>query len=424
MAESDRRYQIAMIEDAKRIKAFYQKKIDAGKTLNDEDTKSYLEARRRLAEAANAEKKAAAEALAAKTALTDGQKEILKREGAIKAKSREADLAAEAIKYRLDLKDAGDNAKAKEIIEAEHQARLAEIKARWAKKAPKSNAMTGAQKDAEIANYWIKSERAYKEDQKKKSEESLKGAKKRATEELAEEVKEIDRAAKARALVWTIQEKGEKAHQDRIQKIQEMQWDIQREHEEHNAKMVEGAWTSAAQGIQGVFSSAFQEIGKKNGDMMQVMGDNFTDLVNKMVSELAANAAIFGLLSLVAPEGLAASFAANAGGLTGAIFGQKSTVLPSFDVGTRGLASDGALYGHKDEAIFPAPVSRAMRAGDWGPAVRFMGQGGGSSTTSTSSQTNHITVNVAGTNASPDDIAKSLSRALQVQQRKGARSSF
>jgi len=154
------------------------------------------------------------------------------------------------------------------------------------------------------------------------------------------------------------------------------------------------------------------------------MADGFENLINKMIADLAANAAIFGLLSLVAPEGLAASFAANAGGLTGAIFGQKSTVLPSFDVGTRALPATGPIIAHKDEAIFPAPVSRAMHAGDWAPAMRFMGQGGNSSTTSTSSQTNHITVNVAGTNASPDDIAKSLSRALQVQQRKGARSSF
>ena len=149
---------------------------------------------------------------------------------------------------------------------------------------------------------------------------------------------------------------------------------------------------------------------------MASFGESFKAMIIGMVAEVTANAAIFGILNIFS-GGAAGSF-------LGGLSGLSSLVLGSFAVGTRALPATGPIIAHKDEAIFPAPVSRAMRAGDWGPAMRFMGQGGSSSTTSTSSQTNHITVNVAGTNASPDDIAKSLSRALQVQRRKGARSSF
>lgn len=95
---------------------------------------------------------------AAASATTDAQKEILKRADAIKAKSRESDLAAEAIKYKIDLRDAGNNAKALEIIEAEHQARLAEIKEKWNKKEkhkkPKEDhsARDAAQREADDIN--------------------------------------------------------------------------------------------------------------------------------------------------------------------------------------------------------------------------------------------------------------------------------
>lgn len=403
MAESDRRYQIAMIEDAKRIKAFYQKKIDAGKTLNDEDTKSYLEARRRLAEAANAEKKAAAEALAAKTALTDAQKEILKREGAIKAKSREADLAAEAIKHKLDIKDAGDNAKAKEIIEAEHQARLAEIKAKWNKKTavgkPKVKKDLGWNDPSRVADA--------------KAQDAESARRKTAAETCKREEDREDRERQARKKTYNKrilddEMRMERAKADFAEEVYQMQL--------ARAKQVEDAWSSVASSTSGVWSEALMTIGTKQGDFYDTLSEGFSAMIRKMVADLVANAAIFGILSLI-PGANATGFAAGLGGLGSAILG-------SFDVGTRALPATGPIIGHKDEAIFPAPESRAMNAGDWGPAMRFMGQSSTSTTTSTSSQTNHITVNVAGTNASPDDIAKSLARALQVQQRKGARSSF
>ena len=419
MAESDRRYQIAMIEDAKRIKAFYQKKIDAGKTLNDEDTKSYLEARRRLAEAANAEKKAAAEALAAKTALTDGQKDLIKQASTMKKSSLAEDLKAEAAANKFRLEEAKGLREAVEAAESIHKARIAEINERWAKKekaGPSEAAKAGPSEAAKAA-----------QDEANDIQKRNEAVDKWNEEQEAKRVKNIqDELAIVNKLIKEAEAKKLKAIKDGLNaRTQLLDLAAQDEEEirlnavkaeKERAKQVEDAWSSVASRTSGVWSEALMTIGTKQGDFYDTLSEGFSAMIRKMVADLVANAAIFGILSLI-PGANAKGFAAGLGGLGSAILG-------IFDVGTRALPATGPIIAHKDEAIFPAPVSRAMHAGDWGPAMRFMGQGGNSSTTSTSSQTNHITVNVAGTNASPQAIAQAISRAIPIQQRKGARSSF
>lgn len=405
---------------AKRLKAFYQEKIDAGKQLNDQDTKTYLEARRRIADAAKAEKAAAAEALAAKTALTDGQKEILKREGAIKAKSREADLAAEAIKHKLDIKDAGDNAKAKEIIEAEHQARLAEIKAKWNKKDAVGKPKIKEDLDwndpslvAEAKTYAMRIQAA-ESARRKEAAETYK----------REEDHYRDDENKSKARAWMKQYLEEDAQERRIL---EMKQNYALEYQAFHDEQVEkdrAAYQAIAQSSSEAFMTMADVMDKSYGRQSESYKAMFTLAKGFAIAKaaLAMQENIAEAMSYGWPQNMVLMAGAAAQGAI--VISDIQAITQSYDVGTRKVRGDQLARIHDDEAIFTAPVSRAMRAGDWGPAMRFMGQGGNSSTTNTSSQTNHITVNVAGTNASPDDIARSLSRALLVQQRKAPRSSF
>lgn len=352
--------------------------------------------------------------------LTDGQKEILKREGAIKAKSREADLAAEAIKHKLDIKDAGDNAKAKEIIEAEHQARLAEIKAKWNKKdavgKPKIKEDLGWNDPSRVAEAktYAKRIQAAESARRKEAAETYK----------REEDRYRDDENKSKSRAWMKQYHEEEAQERRML---EMKRNYALEYQAFHDEQVEkdrAAYQAIAQSSSEAFMTMADVMDKSYGRQSESYKAMFTLAKGFAIAKaaLAMQENIAEAMSYGWPQNMVLMAGAAAQGAI--VISDIQAITQSYDVGTRKVRGDQLARIHNDEAIFTAPVSRAMRAGDWGPAMRFMGQGGGSSTSSTSSQTNHITVNVAGTNASPQAIAQVISRAIPIQQRKGARSSF
>lgn len=282
-----------------------------------------------------------------------------------------------------------------EELEEAHQKALADIRERWNKKGKKDHSAEDAIREEEARGKTARAyaERIYAEEAQRR-------------EKSAKEYREYeDDEAKSHSKRMIKQYHDDMALEKRNleveRKLKEYYWDLEREAEEHNAKMVEGAWQSTASSAASAFSSAFQEIGKKHGDLMGVLEDQFTEMLNKMASDLAANAFVFGLLSLVAPEGAAFSFASGAGGLTGALLGQRAT-------GGSVMPGGSYIVGERQAETFRATVPGQI----------------------TNHTTNHtygaVTVNVSGGGSSVDAnaIAQAVVRAQSIQSRKRAGGSF
>lgn len=181
-------------------------------------------------------------------------------------------------------------------------------------------------------------------------------------------------------------------------KYEEELADLEYQRQLHNQKMIDGAVISTANTMQNVFSNAFMEIGKKHGDLLGTMLDGFESMLNKMVADLAANAAVFGILSIFSggSGGLAASFAEGAGGLTGALFGQRA--------GGGAVGGGAYLVGEHRPEIFRPTVPGSI--------------------TNNSHSYGGVTINVSGgSSTDPRAIAKSVSRALQIQSMTRSRGS-
>lgn len=262
------------------------------------------------------------------------------------------------------------------------------------------------------------------------------------------EISALNKEADARARLWAVQDAAVARSMEIQQQVQAVEWEIERGREDAYAEeqkalsarlgMHNSTLTSMLQGEMS-WHDARQKMWQETGASIinkmlevseawiadQIMRAAFADAAR--AETVAANGATAATLTAqdATPAALAATMSfGSAAIIGGAALAGIIAMAASYDVGTPSVNGNQLANIHDRETILPTWASIPAQRGDWGPAMRFMGQGGSSSTTSTSSQTNHITVNVAGTNASPDGIAKSLSRALQVQQRKGARSSF
>ena len=171
--------------------------------------------------------------------------------------------------------------------------------------------------------------------------------------------------------------------------------------EQRNADII-----SAFSPIQSVMQGFATDL--LNGEAsMSSFADSFKGMLVSMASEVAANAALFGILSMFG------------GGAAGTVSGQflsglsglSSMFLGSFDVGTRALPATGPIIAHRGETILPATVSAAARSGDWGPAREFMGQ-----TTNNSYGGDTITINVSGA-TSPRSIVREIETAKSRRKR-------
>lgn len=230
----------------------------------------------------------------------------------------------------------------------------------------------------------------------KASDDADEKEEKKASAKMAKDVAAINKAAAARARTWEQEEKLTTKMagywQSYYLEVEEMR--------KKDEERIQGYYLSIATASSSVLSNAL--LSEQN--FFDATVEGFRNMLKQMLAELAANAAIFGVLNVFS-GGTASAFAGGLGGLSG-------LVLNSFDVGTRSLPSDGPIYAHKEEAIFPAPVSRAMNAGDWGPAMRFMGQSS-SSTTTSSTTIGAVHIHMpAKANITADDIARELPRAL------------
>jgi tape measure domain-containing protein len=212
-------------------------------------------------------------------------------------------------------------------------------------------------------------------------------AKKIREEEFQLELKDMQKKDAAQRRLNEAAQRREERDMEVHRKMQEFLWEQEREMEEHNAKMAEGAWMSAASTMQGTFSTAFMEIGKKHGEFMLTLTEGFEGALNKMASDLAANAAIFGILSLIG--GPAATFAEGAGGLTGALFGMRAT---------GGSVGGGAyLVGENRPEVFRPTVPGQIHN-----STSHTSYGG-------------VTINVHGGGADPKAIAAAVVRAQKIQ---------
>lgn len=209
------------------------------------------------------------------------------------------------------------------------------------------------------------------------------------------------------------------AYNANISSVENERRDMALQQELARQAQIEAGWMQVASSMSSLWSDALFEMGKTNGDFYDTLSEGFTAMIGKMVADLVANAAIFGILSLI-PGANAAGFAAGLGGLGSAILG-------SFDTGTRALPATGPIIAHQGEAILPAPISAAARSGNWQPAMQFMGQGSRTTNNSrsTSSTTNNITIQVTGAQAMDyKEMGKVLQRATAWQERtrtKGSR---
>lgn len=272
-------------------------------------------------------------------------------------------------------------AHANELMEnRRHEQALEEIKNKGPKSKEDHSARDAANREsAEMVEHWADVDKHNAEEQAK--------AKKIRESEFQLDLKDMQKKDAAQHRLNDAATKREARDMEVRRKMQEFLWEQEREIEEHNAKMIEGAWMSAANTMQGTFSTAFMEIGKKHGEFMATLTEGFEGALNKMASDLAANAAIFGILSLFG--GPAASFATGAGGLTGAIFGQRAT---------GGSVGGGAyLVGENRPEVFRPTVPGQIH----------------NSTSNTSY--GGVTINVHGGGADPKAIAAAVVRAQKIQ---------
>lgn len=107
-----------------------------------------------------------------------------------------------------------------------------------------------------------------------------------------------------------------------------------------------------ANSASGVLADSFLKIGDGVDDMMGAMVDGFSQMLARMVAELAANALIFGFLSAVAP-GAAGGFQKGLGGLSGLFLGGGKAAGGLPDVGVPELVGE-----RRAELIIPRGPTR------------------------------------------------------------------
>lgn len=133
-----------------------------------------------------------------------------------------------------------------------------------------------------------------------------------------------------------------------------------------NSDRIHSYYVTMSTDASSVLSSSFAEIGNGFQAMTDAMVEGFKTMLIRMAAELAANAAIFGILNLFS-GGIAGSFASSLGGLSGLILGRATG--GSLDAG------EAAVVGERRAEIFiPRGPGRVEPVASSGPGITIVVQ--------------------------------------------------
>lgn len=133
-----------------------------------------------------------------------------------------------------------------------------------------------------------------------------------------------------------------------------------------NADRIHSYYVTMSTDASSVLSSSFMEIGNGFQAMTDAMVEGFKTMLTRMAAELAANAAIFGVLNLFS-GGIAGSFASSLGGISGLILGRATG--GSLDAG------EAAVVGERRAEIFvPRGPGRVEPVASSGPGITIVVQ--------------------------------------------------
>ena len=277
-----------------------------------------------------------------KEGLTDGQKDLQKQVAGYGKRSRAEDLKAEELANARRIKDAAGRNESLQDAEKIHQARLAEIKKAWDEKEKK-----GQKKEITDPTYALnkESERLIRESARESSRVTIQEAKDHARQE--EQDYKDRQARKKKYDKWVLDEDVRMArfqadYEEELYQMREKDAEeAMKKTEARNANIVQ-AFDPLRGALQGMTADML------NGELtMSSFADSFKQMLVSMAAELAANAAIFALLSVVL-GGSAGVFAAGLSGVSGLLMGARATGGSSLSGGSSLIVGE-----HRAERFAP-----------------------------------------------------------------------